>query len=399
MEEEIIVLKARILQLELEKREGANKSLPCTDQGHPQSPVQTSLGQNDISQVQLGPFEPELQITPALASLVEHQNFPPPPPPPNTGLATPITPLLQSPQGNSNPTTSDNSPPRPRPPAPAVASPVTPSLHYPSENAIPATSYFPPPPPARPHSTHIPEYQYPTPTSPLSDVASPITPSLQYRPESQIPTTSYYPPPPPPRPHSAHIPEYQSPPPYSFASSSSIQQQQSYAPPPLPPRPQQQPQIQRQDSGYYSNPPSRHSSTFSTATISTCSSPQSMLSPQSTGYSLLSPQTTGQSLRHSVSYGSISPLSPQPAPYFPPPPPDSIARPLSQVKDYFSRSFGRPSPQIPAYQPGISQPAPAPPQNFQGSQGWQWGTASMRPRGEPNYGAPPQGKHGKVLEG
>jgi hypothetical protein len=115
-----------------------------------------------------------------------------------------------------------------------------------------------------------------------------------------------------------------------------------------------------------------------------------MLSPQSTGPSLLYPQTTGHSLRHSVSYSSIPPMCPQPAAYFAPPPPlDAVARPLSQVKDYFSRPFARASAQISAYQLSINQPAQAPPQQFQGTQGWQWGTAPMQSSGQPQYGAPP----------
>jgi hypothetical protein len=425
--------------MEIERREGANKAPPSTDQ----PPIQSSLGENDVSQVQLGPFEPELRITPALASLVEHQNFPQPPSSPAPGVASTLTLSIQHPTENSTPTTSYNPAPRPSAsPAPAVASEVTPSPQYSSENQTPTTSLCPSPLRIRRHSAHIPGYQYvppsspapditspstpslqipldnqpptispspspqlprshsahitgyqfpPPPLSPAPSVVSPITPALQYPPGSSDSTTSYFPPPPPPRPHSAHIPEYQPLPPYSITSPVSAQQQQIYAAPPLPPRPQQQPQIQRQDSGYYSNPPSRHSSAFSTATISTCSSPQSMLSPQLTGPSLLSPQTTGHSLRHSVSYSSISPMSsPQPAPYFaPPPPPDAVARPLSQVKDYFSRPFARASAQISTYQPGISQPTQAPPQQFQGTQGWQWGTAPMHSSGQPQYGAPP----------
>jgi hypothetical protein len=314
LKEEIAILKARILQIEIEKREGPMR-ITSTTVDQAQSIPQTSSGQSEISQIQLGPLEPDIRVTPALASFAEHQNYSPPP------------------------------------------------------------------------------------ASPAPSVTSPITPSLQYIPDNQTPT-NYYPPPPPPRPHSAHIPQYHYPPPPLITSSSTIQQQQTNLPPPMPPRPQQQPQIQRQDSGYYSNPPSRHSSTFSTATISTCSSPQQVLSPQSTGYSLLSPQPTGQTqhgLRHSVSYGSISssqvsPMSPQPAPYFPPPP-SSAARPVSPGKDYFSQNTAPPPPHIPVYQPGMGQPVQ--PQSygarpsFQGSQGWQWGVAPTKPNGEPNYGVPP----------
>jgi hypothetical protein len=424
--------------MEIERREGVSNASPTTGQ----STIQPSLGQNDVSQVQLGPFEPELRITPALASLVEHQNFPQPPSSPAPGVASPTTPSIQYPPKQSTPAASYNpTPPPPSSPAPVIASEITPSQQYPSEDQpstaslypsplrirrhsahIPGYQYvpqaspapdvtIPTPPPLqipsdnqpqtnssspsprapRPHSAYIPGYQYPPPpSSPAPSAVSPITPSLQYHPGNPVSTTSYFPPPPPPRPHSVHIPEYQPPPPYSVTSPGSAQQQQTYAPPQLPPRPLQQQQIQRQDSGYYSNPPSRHSSAFSTATISTCSSPQSMLSPQSTGPSFLSPQTTGHSLRHSVSYGAISSMSPQPAQYFaPPPPPDTVARPLSQVKDYFSRPFGRASSQTPAYQTGISQPPQAPPQQYQGTQGWQWGTAPMQPHGQPQYGAPP----------
>jgi hypothetical protein len=403
LEEEIAFLKAKILEMEIEKREGAKVATLPASQDH-QPSTQTSPGPGDVSQVQLGPFEPELRITPALPSLLEHQNFPPPPSSPApAAVAAPSTP---SPQCPSNDSSLYPAPLRPRPqsahipeyqyqppssPAPSVISPTTPSLQYPSNNSATTSSYFALPPPPRPHSAYIPEYQYQTPTFPYQGVAAPVCHPLQSS-ENQSPTTHHYPPPPPgppPRPHSAHIPEYQYPPPDSFASSNSSLQQQTHPAPPLPIRPTQQPQVQRQDSGYYSNPPSRHSSTFSTATISTCSSPQSMLSPQSTGYSMLSPQTPGHSLRHSVSHSSIPSLSPQQ--YFPPPPPspNSSASPLSQVKDYFNRSFVRPSPQIPAYQPGISQAMQTPQTQFQGSQGWQWGTAPVKVNGEPIYGPPP----------
>jgi hypothetical protein len=315
MEEEIAILKARILQMEIEKREGPIKIIPAKADQAPSMP-QTSSGQSEISQIQLRPMEPDIRVTPALASFAEHQNYAPPP------------------------------------------------------------------------------------ASPALSLASPVTLSLQNLPDNQIIMDHYYPPLPPPRPHSAHITQYQYPPPPLITSSSTIQQEQTYPPPPPPSRPQQQLQIQRQDSGYYSNPPSRHSSTFSIATISTCSSPQQVFSPQSTGYSLLSPQPTGQSqhsLRHSVSYGSISssqvsPMSPQPVPYFPPPP-GSAARPISTGKDYFSQNTAPPPLPIPAYQPGMGQPIQAQSYDarpsFRGSQGWQWGVAATQPNGEPNYGAPP----------
>ena len=418
--------------MEIEKREGANRAYNSTDPGQSKATLHTPVGQSYVSQVQLGPFEPELSITPALASLVEHQNFQtapaspahivtspgtpapdcplehqslhlPPPLPPAQEVVSPITPSLELPIHDEPSTTSlYPSPlrlrshsahipgyqyPAPSPPAPSIVSPVTPSLQHHLEDSAPPKLFIPPPPPLRPHSTGIPGYQYPPPSSPSSSLLSPATPPVRNSLNSPPSNTPFFPPPLPPRPHSAHIPEYQPSPPYSSISNG--QQQQSYVVPTLPPRPQQQPPIQRQDSGYYSNPPSRQSSTFSIASVSTsCSSPQSMLPHQPTGASFLSPQTTGQSLRHSISYGSISPMSSQPTSYFPPPPSSPIARPLSQVKDYFNRSFARPSSQTAAYQPGMIQPTQAP-QQYQGSQGWQWGTAPMQPNLQPQYGTPP----------
>jgi len=342
--------------MEIEKREGANRTSTSTNpsQTGPTGPTaRSSIGKNEVCQIQLGPFEPELSITPALASLVEHQNFHPSPIAPTHG----------------------------------VTSPSAPSLEY----ALEHQKFSPAVPPPRPHSTRILGYHYPPPSSLSPSILSPNTSSVQYTPDISTPTTSYFAPPLPPRPHSAHIPDHQPSAPNSSTTISSVEQQEGCEAPPLPPRPKQHRPIQRQDSGYYSNPPSRHSSTFSNTSLSTCCSPQPMLSPVSTGLSFLSPQTTGQSLRHSVSYGSTSPMSSPPTSYFPPPPPSPIAKPLSQVKDYFSRSLARSSSQTPAYRPGISQPAHAPPQyqGSQGSQGWQWGTAPLLSNGQPQYGAPP----------
>ena len=291
--------------MEIEKREGSiNNTSSEVDQPNLQLPE----AQSEISQIQLGPLEPDVRITPAMATFVEHQNYFQPP-------ASPI---------------------------PTLTAPIMPSAQIGQDNQ--ALRFFPPPPPPRPHSAHIPQY---------------------------------YPPPPPP-------------------ILSPVNDLQNSSAPPLPFRPQQHPGIQRQDSGYYSNPPSRHQSSFSTATISTCSSPQQLLSPQLSGYSPLVPHSTGQNhhaLRHSVSHGSISsnqvsPMSSQPAPYFPPPPTSTI-RPVSQGKDYFTQSLTSPAPQVPVYRPGMGQPAYTPQHYYQGSQGWQWGTAPTASQGEPNYGAPP----------
>ncbi|PMD42491.1 hypothetical protein L207DRAFT_581149 [Hyaloscypha variabilis F] len=315
MEQEIAFLKAKILEMEIEKREGANRTSTSTNpsQTGPTEPTaRSSIGKNEVCQIQLEPFEPELSITPALASLVEHQNFHAPPIAPTHGVTSPSTLSLEYALEDQKFS------PSPTPlPAQDFASPSTSSSEYPSDNQILATSlypaplrlrshsahipgyHYPPPlspapsavspitpspqvnsgnfaptvPPPRPHSTRIPGYHYPPPSSLSPSILSPNTSSVQYTPDISTSTTSYFAPPLPPRPHSAHIPDHQPSAPNSSTTINSVEQQEGCEAPPLLPRPKQHRPIQRQDSGYYSNPPSRHSSTFSNTSLSTCCSP------------------------------------------------------------------------------------------------------------------------------
>ncbi|KAG4421381.1 hypothetical protein IFR04_005440 [Cadophora malorum] len=263
---------------------------------------------------------------------------------------------------------------------------------------------YPPPPPSP-----NPQTQRPAPPPRPQSVYQP-----QYAPHSQNTAAISYPQQPaPPRPQSVYQPQYA--PPAQSAAPPMQQQQQApslrpqsvYQPLQFTPAqaPQAQPQqnyqnyaqpqptkptssIQRQDSGYYSIPPSRHSSSFSTTSFTPsnyASSPQ-ILSPQPTG--MLSPQVTG-SVYHgrSASVSTMgSPMTPQSIqqqqPYFPPPP-GTPAPPMQN--DYFGSK-------VAGYNPAANQQSQNTTQHqgqgygTQGpSQGWQWGM----PPPQPNYGAPP----------
>ena len=141
-------------------------------------------------------------------------------------------------------------------------------------------------------------------------------------------------------------PQYFPPPPASPKPQVSFAQPQQayYPPPPKSPRPQQHldpkyPRYRREDSGYYS----------------AAQTPMSAASP--------------------------------PPPYFPPPPGSNVTL---AGKDYFNRDAVS---NMQSYQPGSYTAGPS--QRYQGSQGWQWGTAAPVAAsgngngGEPNYGPPP----------
>ncbi|KAH6721212.1 hypothetical protein BKA61DRAFT_590221 [Leptodontidium sp. MPI-SDFR-AT-0119] len=290
----------------------------------------------------------------APAQQQQQQSYPPPPPSPNPQQQRPAP------------------PPRPQ-------SVYQPQYAPPAQNTAPISYQQQAPPPPRPQSVYQPQYAPPAPNS---------GPQIQQEQQQA------------PRPQSIYQPlqftpiQAQTPSPITHHQPQ--QQQQIYAQPqPLKTQP-----IQRQDSGYYSIPPSRHSSSFSTASFSPSnySSPQ-ILSPQPTG--MLSPQSTTGSLYHghgrSASVSTMgSPMTPQPQTqmYFPPPP--GTPQPPSQ-NDYFgSKVQGQgynpggvqqQQHQQQGYNPGVNQ-SQNPGQNYGNqnqTQGWQWGM----PPPQPDYGAPP----------
>lgn len=192
MEEEIALLKARLLAMELEKR-GESLEAPNVTivepqpqhvkqniAAHIQEPVVVTTGGMPASQ-------PQVTISPVSEGLPQ-QNYPPPPPSPSL-------------------------PPR----SPSISN----TQYNPPPNTISTTqlSNYPPPPPS--------PYQYQPP-------ASPNTYQPQYfhqsSPQTYIPQT------------------------YGQPQPGSYNPQQAYPPPPKSPNPQQ-PQYQRHDSGYYSASP------------------------------------------------------------------------------------------------------------------------------------------------
>ncbi|KAH7382876.1 hypothetical protein BKA64DRAFT_171953 [Cadophora sp. MPI-SDFR-AT-0126] len=355
------------------------------------------------------------------------------------GHSAPPTPQIQTPQSQaqvsyhsqytpqSNGISASYNPQTYSPPAsqPQLQPQVTPSrqqsVYQPlsfqsSQNAAPSQQQqqnLPPPPPSpnpqqqhrpapppRPQSVYQPQYAQPVqnvaPTSYTQSTAP--RPQSVYQPQYPPPARNTAPPvqqhqqqAPTPRPQSVYQPLQFTPPSQLNPQPQSQQQQQVYAQP-QPTKSTPSP-IQRQDSGYYSIPPSRHASTFSTSsfTPSNYSSPQ-ILSPQPTG--MLSPQSTG-SVYHgrSASVSTMgSPMTPQSAqqqqPYFPPPP----GAPAPVQNDYFAAK-------VVGYNPSVNQQQqqsyqqnqnmsqqPGQAHGTQGpSQGWQWGM----PPPQPDYGAPP----------
>ncbi|KAK0113768.1 hypothetical protein ONS95_014018 [Cadophora gregata] len=357
-----------------------NETIPITkEQAYPATPIpqiQAVQPQPQVSyQAQYtsqsngasATYNPQTYSPPPSSQAQQPQQVPPSRP---QSTYQPLS--LQSSQSNAPPPQQhQNYPPPPSSPNPQQrpAPPPRPQSIYQSQSAPPVQNNTPisyqqppPPPPPRPQSVYQPQH---------IAAAQNTVPPVQ-----QAPT---------PRPQSIYQPlQFTSAPNTAQMNTQSQPQyqthQQIYAQP-QPTKPTVSP-IQRQDSGYYSIPPSRHSSSFSTTSFTPSNyggSPQ-VLSPQPTG--MLSPQSTG-SVYHgrSASVSTMgSPMTPQSMqqqqPYFPPPP-GSPAPPV-QNDDFGSKVTG--------YQPGVNQPRPQqipPPQ--QPSQGWQWGM----PPPQPNYGPPP----------
>lgn len=267
---------------------------------------------------------------------------------------------------------------------------ATQQQHAQMQNQGPPLSPIPPP------QQSTSQYQTYNPNQRAQSI--PLSPQQQMAPQSQGVPISYTPTP-PPQQATAGYQTYQ---PAQQASATPVQQQQTFALPQKPPH-----QLQHQDSGYYSNPPSRHSSTFS---VSTVDSPnlnynQHVVSPPTPSFATLNPQATGpqqpqyQHARH-ASYGPMpmsytpSPMTPQPQQsYFPPPPPHRASTPNPQTRGYQPAPLAPAAPIYGSMQDGQQyQPAPAGP-NYgaqQGvNQGWQWGNPNAGAAGEPNYGPPP----------
>ena len=97
LEQEIAILKARILRMEIEKREGSTNN---TSSEVDQPSLQTPEARSEISQIQLGPLEPDVRVTPAMATFVEHQNYFRPPASPIPTITAPIMPSVQNGQNN-----------------------------------------------------------------------------------------------------------------------------------------------------------------------------------------------------------------------------------------------------------------------------------------------------------
>lgn len=220
---------------------------------------------------------------------------------------------------------------------------------------------YPPPPPSPalpPRSPSISATQYapPLPTSPRPQINNfPPPPSSPYKYQPGASPSTYQ-----PQNFPSPSPNTYNPQTYSRPASDSYVPQQAYPQPPKSPNPHQ-PQYQRQDSGYYSGAPT----------------------PQP-----FSQQPTGNQYFHgrNPSQVSLSPVSPPP-PYFPPPP--GGANMAVGGKNYFGQGQLPTAPNPQNYQP-VYQPVPVP--AYQGTQGWQWGTAAPvggQPVGEPNYGPPP----------
>ncbi|RFU31563.1 hypothetical protein B7463_g4789, partial [Scytalidium lignicola] len=305
VEEEIMYLKARLLQLEIEKREALlNKTTSQDSKTH-------------LEKISEAPKHPELKIIPPTSNPEGTQPYYPPPP---------ASPALNT--VSSTVPTQQYYPPPPPSPKPQLQ-------NFPPPPPSPNTqvySYPPPPPSPRPQ---VQSYPTPPPT-----IQSPYT----YQPQN-------YPPALPPRSPSTYQPQnYQTPPNVGVSV-----QQLNQVIPPKSPNTQQPPYNQRQDSGYFSGPP-------------TLSSPSPYNAPQFAAPPMSSHTAT------------TSP-SPAPPPYFPPPP-GATPQIGYGGKDYFNQGA----------EPSGSNPNYGSTPGYQGSHGWVWGTTTAAPTGavgEPNYGPPP----------
>jgi len=194
LEEEIAFLKARLLQMELEKRGETFQAPVSIIQPQPvnsHNPVAQNKEPASV-QVTIVPAEPDqqeqmLNISHPSSDQLQQQHYPPPPPSPAVPPRSPSIPTSQhAPPLEASSQPIQNYPPRP----------PSPNTYNPAQFANPKMQNYPPPPP------------------------SPI-----YQPQN-----------------------------YPQAPSAGLVQQ-SYPRPPNPPIFQEQPQYQRHDSGYYSAVP------------------------------------------------------------------------------------------------------------------------------------------------
>ncbi|KAE8445582.1 hypothetical protein EG329_013215 [Mollisiaceae sp. DMI_Dod_QoI] len=465
MEEELAFLRIKILQMELEKRgehveiienneedEEENEEetpkppeIPETFPAEAYAPEPPRKATQDAKVESAATVQAATPSSPKLNVFVDVQHPKPLQPQPPTPQSTLPYPTFSTPR----PEQQQYHPPPPQVSAPPAAQPepvkhglsITGgiSISYNRESASSQPPASNEPQQARLQGSFGPDVQYqqapipnqaPVSHTPTPPPQQPTTPYQTYNPHQQaqsIPLSSqqqvppqtqgvpisYTPGPPPPQPNAAYQtynPAQQAP------STPAIHQQQSYPLPPKPPHP-----LQHQDSGYYSNPPSRHSSTFSVSTVASMNlnHTQHVVSPPTPSFATLSTQPTGPPPTqyghgHHPSFGfgpmpmsyTPSPMSPQPQQYFPPPPP-----PPPQRQSYFGQN-GPSQVSTPTLQPQGYQPTPPAPNygNVQGgqtyqpaplapvygaqqganhTQGWQWGNPKAGTPAEPNYGPPP----------
>lgn len=368
MEEEITLLKARLLAMELEKR-GVVLPLPSrvTTQPQPANQQPASLtptldSSSLVSDVVVSSEADSSFLTTSEPILAE-----------DLAKGPDTVPMVAAslPLHNISPTIS----------SPPISTPLpTQPVSFQMEQLSP-----PLPPHSTPQSKPASPSSQPSASTPLPTHPAPVQIEQQYylpppvvcasRPISASPLsstpvqTAQYSSPPPHPPLTGQPLEYQRQPQYVPESLSPnaynpqdwAQRQQTC---PLSSFPN--PSYQRHDSGYFS--------AFQTPLIQQCTP----ISPQfSQGQYFPQQRTT-----------SVSTMSPPP-PYFPPPPGGPLSSLNSTGKDYFNRisvpvppggqNFGAPP------QP---QRGPPPTQTSQGMQGWQWGYAPPVKQ-EPNYGPPP----------
>ncbi|EPE33431.1 hypothetical protein GLAREA_06444 [Glarea lozoyensis ATCC 20868] len=407
MDQEIAMLKARLLQMELEKR---GLSFPPINIGKvapeaPMSPQLTvGLGCSDHeasrAATPMPPSATPVQAAlssppPAISGFAPSPMSTPPPMYDSSVQAGPASPHAQqmSPAPPSGPPPQhlqQMSPPPPPGPPPQVLHTPTPPPGPPPQNLQLHTPTPPPGPPPQVQQHHIP----------------PPGPPPQNMQQHQMPAS------PPPGPPPQDLQQHQMVPPQNQPQAQYQFQQPSYTTV-QPPKPD----YQRNDSGYYSQPPSRNPSVTSipqytpaptsqyapTPVSQYAASPglQSPISPQSTGASLYNPSQHRYSMSSQSVYTPAS--TPGSALYFPPPPGNTNLPAVHPVgkQDYFGQArISTPQPPIYQPQPQMGQPQqiqvqqmgqpqqpqqpqqmysqPPQQQQVQGTQGWQWGAPQQQ---------------------
>jgi hypothetical protein len=202
MEEEIALLKARLLMMELEKRgeslEAPNVTIVEPQPQHIQQNVAAQMQEPVVVAINVPASQPQVTISPVLDGQQQQQSYPPPPSHPPRSPSIPTSQYAPPPLTTPTAQLSNYPPP---PPSPYQHQP------QPSPNTYQPQNNFAPPSP----NTYQPQ-NFPTP--------SPNT----YNPQT-----------------------------YAQSQPGTYNPQQAYPQPPKSPNPQQQ--YQRHDSGYYSAAP------------------------------------------------------------------------------------------------------------------------------------------------